>query len=195
MNTAERIQRNAPGHRPVSVRRVALSLAVTLAAMLSSAALGQYEVVAVVTGDTQGAIQGSYQITPAPNSILVTEYHHLMLRSEVVPPEHKEVIFTKPVDEATVNLWEAYDTGELLTVAFEHWYQCPGGSWGWIHKVELTGATIRAIEPFYDDGDDLVSERIRLRYLQLTRSNQKLSGPDCSGVETEGVTVDGNFPP
>jgi type VI secretion system Hcp family effector len=169
-------------------------VAVVLAAGILICSAQGHRVVAVVTGATQGTIQGSSTFSEALDSIDVLEYHHLMLRPEGSPPEHKEAIFTKAVDRATVNFWQAYDTNEALTVRFEHWWNCVG-TWLLVHQVELDGAKIWAIEPAWTSAGGIITERIRLRYVQLTLTNWK-PRTDCTGTEPgQNITVNGNLSP
>ena len=161
--------------------------------LASSAAMAVNDVVAVVTGQTQGAIEGSY-VFQGSDVVQVLEYHHLMLSGDGRPPsgnvDSQEVIFTKRADRATVNLWEAYDTDEALTVRFEHWLDC--GTLLRVHQVELNGAKIWAIEPAWSDGESSVTERIRLRFQQMTVTNTELDS-GCSTGSSDHVTIMGSL--
>jgi type VI secretion system secreted protein Hcp len=81
----------------------------------------------------------------------------------------------KKLDRATVNLWRAMDTNEMLVdVKFHFWRPDGMGGEEQYYQVELTGARIVAIEPLSPRLDvpetqniDF-TERIRMSYETMT---------------------------
>lgn len=128
-----------------------------------------------IEGAAQGVIIGDGNSSRCSQEIIGHEFHHLVGFDPASGLQHHEVIFTKDVDQSTVNLWTAFDNGELLTtVRFRFYRPDPqGGTDQQYFTVTLSQGKIEAIEPYMGDVQDAtlsnlsVRERVRISYGQI----------------------------
>lgn len=158
--------------RSFGIAVIALAACLALGASPSPAA---EEMCVEIVGVDQGAIAGDSLQAGCDDLITGVEFHHLV-DSQQTKLRGRDVIFTKPTDRATVNLWTALDNGEELSTVRFLFFRLDPDSGAIVHyrTVTLERAFIEAIEPYMADVDDpelaslRVRERIRLSYDGLT---------------------------
>lgn len=165
-------------------------LAVVLVALFSAteagAALNAY---LTLSGAGQGDITGDVIEAGREGTILVSEIHHLM-HIPVDPTtgqpsaalQHEPFVFTKQVDRATVNMYQALSNLESLTATFKYYRSDPQtGQLQEYFSIQLTNALLIAIEPIKAEIQDPANtafpdmERVRMTYQEILITHESES--------------------
>ena len=155
-----------------------------LGALLTTAApLAATETILLeIVSQQQGNIQGENRSTNGtPDMIECFDYHHLIHvpinQGQVAGSTvHEPIVCTKRVDRASVNLYQALATNEILqTVTFRFYRDDPAnpGTTQDLQVITLTDALIVAIEPITHDVESPANaalddrERVRFIYQEI----------------------------
>ena len=157
-----------------SMSFLAVGLMFLIVAVLSVAAQSTTQNLFVeIDGSVQGGIGGGSQYSGYEGQIVAVEYHHQMNFDSKGLLRHKEVIWTKRADSASVNLWTAFRDGELLNLVIFHHHHVAAPGQGELMTVTLTGARILAIETYHPENNSLeLHERLRMNYQKLRVDQQ-----------------------
>lgn len=108
-----------------------------------------------ITGEQQGAIEGSCDLEGREGTILVQAFHHLV---DVPSDErgipsgrraHRPATITKEIDKATPKLYQALCTGEKLSEIRLDWYRLDQmGSQELYFSTRFEGALVTSIKPW-----------------------------------------------
>ena len=120
-------------------------------------------------------VDGGFAAAQCSDQIEVVEFHHLV-ESERGSPVLRKVIFTKLIDDATVDLYRAWDRREKWAeLSFGFFSQGGGGALTLSQTIKLQGVQIADIElldseetPEGAAGRASASERIRVVFDTIT---------------------------